>query len=153
MPIAFYSEYDWMWRGLSSQQEESSARLDPKSVTTGSQKRYIWIPKALHRIPKALHVMLPGSNVTLPRSKCNASRIQMKRFKDPGGTAKTDFERYIRTYCELENNSFSINLTIFGPRSYKKIVQRARVPLKLIIHMYIVKEILMLHNSIRTQCT
>ena len=41
-----------------------------------------------------LHVTLPGSDVMLPGSKCNASRIQMKRFRDPGGTAKN-------SYCKI----------------------------------------------------
>ena len=33
---------------------------------------------------------------------------------------------------ELENNSFTVNLTIFRPKSYQKIVHRVRVPLTIV---------------------
>ena len=53
----------------------------PFAVPPGSLKRIIWIPKALLMDSNTL-------DVTLPRFKCNAFWIQMKHFRDPGGTEK-----------------------------------------------------------------
>ena len=50
-------------------------------VPPGSLKPFIWIREALH-------VTLLGSSVRLLGSICNASQIQMKRFRDPGDAAK-----------------------------------------------------------------
>ena len=93
------------------------------AVPPGSLKLFIWIQEVLHET-------LLGSHVTLFRSKCNDSCIQMKHFEIQGALEKTNFVRCHRNFKELKNNSFTVNLTLFWPKSYKKIVQRATVSLK-----------------------